>query len=330
VARIVYGFGASHTPMLTLEGKRWSERAADDMRNPKLNTSDGRYVSYDELVRERGTPYAQVATEATFLEIEAAAQRALDKIAAELSAAAPDVMIIIGDDQEELFSPANMPAISVFYGERISMHPFEINASSPSWLGAVTKGYAMDAAHEFAGHPELALDLIRGLIEHDVDVSVSARVDDPHKAGFGHAYGFLIARLCGARPIPVVPILLNTYYPPNQMTARRCYAIGSALRAAIEASPRDLKVAVAASGGLSHFIVDEALDQQVLAALKSNDAQALRAIPQGALNSGSSEIRNWIMTAAALAGMPLRWSEYYPARRTPAGTGTGIAFAAWQ
>jgi len=38
MARIVYGLGASHSPMLTLEGKRWSERAADDMRNPSLNT----------------------------------------------------------------------------------------------------------------------------------------------------------------------------------------------------------------------------------------------------------------------------------------------------
>src|SRR5262245_39926620 len=115
MARIVYGFGASHTPMLTLEGKRWSERAADDMRNSALNTSDGRFISYDALVRENGTPYADMATEARFLEIEDASQRALDRIASELAAAQPDVMIIIGDDQEELFSPANMPAISVFY-----------------------------------------------------------------------------------------------------------------------------------------------------------------------------------------------------------------------
>lgn len=329
MARIVYGFGASHTPMLTLEGKRWSERAADDMRNSALNTSDGRFISYDQLVRERGTPYSAVATEARFLEIEGASQRALDRIAGEIEAAEPDVMVIIGDDQEELFSAANMPAISIFYGERLAMHPFEITASSPSWLGAVTKGYAMDAAHEFAGHAPLALDLIRGLIERDVDVGVSARVDDPAKAGFGHAYGFLIARLFPQKPIPVVPILLNTYYPPNQMTARRCHDIGRALRTAIEASPLDLKVAVAASGGLSHFVVDEALDRQVLDALQGRDAQTLRAIPQAALNSGSSEIRNWIMAAAALDAIPLRWSEYYPARRTPAGTGTGIAFAAW-
>jgi hypothetical protein len=330
MARIVYGFGASHTPMLTLDGKRWSERAADDMRNPALNTSDGRFISYEQLARDNGAPYAAVATEQKFLEIEAASQRALDRIAGELAAAAPDVMVIIGDDQEELFSAANMPAMAVFYGDRLAMHPFQITEQSPPWLSAVTKGYAMDAAHEFAGHPALARDIIGGLIERDVDVGVSARIDDPAKAGFGHAYGFLIARLFNGRPIPVVPILLNTYYPPNQMTARRCYDVGRALRAAIDASPLDLKVAVAASGGLSHFIVDEALDRAVLAALQTKDVQALRSLPQGALNSGSSEIRNWIMAAAAAEAMQVQWLEYFPVRRTPAGTGTGVAFLSWR
>ena len=191
MAKIVYGFGASHTPMLTLEGKRWNERAADDMRNPALNTSDGRFVSYDELARENGAPYGRVATEERFLEIENSSQAALDRIARELAEAAPDAVVIIGDDQEELFSAANMPAMSIFYGERITMHPFEVTAASPPWLGTVSKGYAMDAAHEFAGHPELALDLIRGLIARDVDVGVSARVENPQKAGFGHAVWIL-------------------------------------------------------------------------------------------------------------------------------------------
>jgi hypothetical protein len=329
MAQIAYALAASHSPMLTLEGKRWSERAEDDRRNPSLNTSDGRFLSYDELARENGAPYGDLATEIRFLEIEAASQRTLDRIADELEAAAPDVMVIVGDDQQELFSQANMPAISIFYGEKIVMHPFEITERSPSWLGAVTKGYAMDAPHSFAGHPPLALDLVRGLIERDIDIGVSAQVDDPAKAGFGHAYGFLIERLFKGRTIPVVPVLLNTYYPPNQLTARRCHDIGRAMRAAIEASALPLKVAVAASGGLSHFIVDDVLDRRVLDALRVHDVATLRSVPQGALNSGSSEIRNWIMVAGMVEGLRNTWSEYFPARRTPAGTGTGIGFASW-
>ena len=76
------------------------------------------------------------------------------------------------------------------------------------------------------------------------------------------------------RAIPVVPVLLNTYYPPNQITARRCHDIGRALRASIEASPLPLKVAVAASGGLSHFIVDDVLDRRVLDACAQGRADA--------------------------------------------------------
>ena len=37
---------------------------------------------------------------------------------------APDAVVIVGDDQEELFSDANMPAVSIYYGDRIAMHPY--------------------------------------------------------------------------------------------------------------------------------------------------------------------------------------------------------------
>jgi hypothetical protein len=55
----------------------------------------------------------------------------------------------------------------------------------------------------------------------------------------------------------------------------------------------------------------------------------LRELPSGALNSGSSEILNWILTAGACDHLPLRWLEYEPLYRTPAGTGVGSAFGVW-
>lgn len=155
-------------------------------------------------------------------------------------------------------------------------------------------------------------------------------MDDPLKAGFGHAYGFIIDRLFRGKSIPVVPVLLNTYYPPNAPTARRAYDIGEKLARLISSSPRDLRVAVAASGGLSHFVVDEKLDRKVLDAIRSGDAATLRGLTRGELNSGSSEILNWVMVAAMSQGLKNDWSEYYPGYRTPAGTGTGMAFATWK
>ncbi|WP_271566322.1 hypothetical protein [Bradyrhizobium sp. CCBAU 11386] len=330
MAKVVFSFAASHTPMLALEGKRWSERAEDDKKNKALNLADGRFISYDDLAEENGAPYGDVATEAKFLEIEAASQKALDAIADRLAAVAPDVVVIIGDDQAELFSHANMPAISIFYGEEILTHEKHLTPQTPGWVGTVMKGYAMDAVHSFPGQPQFALELIRSLIAEDVDIAAAAKVEDPLKAGFGHAYGFIIERLFRGRAIPVVPVLLNTYYPPNAPTASRCYDIGTKLARIIEKSPSDLRVAVAASGGLSHFVVDEQLDRKVLNAIRCKHPQVLRGLTRNELNSGSSEILNWVMASAMSQGLTNTWSEYYPAYRTAAGTGTGIAFATWE
>src|SRR5205085_7790788 len=103
-------------------------------------------------------------------------------------------------------------------------------------------------------------ELIERLIEKHIDVGAAAQIEDPQRAGLGHGIGFVIQRLFSGKTIPVVPILLNTYYPPNAPLPARCYDIGKALREAIDESPQNLKVALIASGGLSHFIVDEALD----------------------------------------------------------------------
>jgi hypothetical protein len=98
----------------------------------------------------------------------------------------------------------------------------------------------------------------------------------------------------------------------------------------IDASPRKARVAIVASGGLSHFVVDEQLDRRILTGFAPGNAELLRAIPRAALNSGSSEILNWVLMAGALGGLPLQWLEYQPIYRTPAGTGVGVAFGSWQ
>lgn len=330
MTKIVLGLGASHSPLMALEGKRWSERARDDMRNQHLNMSDGRYISYDQLAAETGAPWSEVATEAKFDELEARSQGALNRLAAALAQAAPDVVVIVGDDQAELFGPANMPALSVFHGAEIVMHPLKVTDSTPAWRRTVAAHNAMDAAHAFPGHPDLALAIISGLIEREFDVSAASRVADPANAGFGHAYGFIIARLFGKRRIPVVPVLLNTYYAPNVPTPKRCLDLGRALRDVIEAYPEPLRVAVAASGGLSHFVVDEALDLGIVAALRDGNHGVLAKLPVTALNSGSSEIRNWIVVAGMAESLRNEWIEYLPIRRTPAGTGIGAAFALWR
>nr|WP_145552741.1 extradiol ring-cleavage dioxygenase [Variovorax boronicumulans] len=329
MAQIVLGLGASHTPLLTLTAEQWQHRAAVDYANTQLNMSDGRLLRYEEVLAELGPRCADLIAPEMLAAKERACHAALDRLAGALAEARPDVVLIVGDDQRELFGPANQPAIAIFHGAEIVTSDKFGDQEGADWVKAMGRGYLMDDTHVVPGAAAFGLELIRGLIDAEFDVAACARVEDPKTAGFGHAYGFIVKRLFQGRAIPVVPVLLNTYYGPNVPSPARCWKLGRALREVIEVSAADLRVAVVASGGLSHFVVDEVLDRGVLDAMARGDAGALSAIPRGALNSGSSEILNWIVTAGAAGGLPLAWHDYQPLYRTPAGTGVGAAFAIW-
>jgi hypothetical protein len=89
-------------------------------------------------------------------------------------------------------------------------------------------------------------------------------------------------------PIPVVPVLLNALYPPNQPTPARCLEIGEGIARAVAAFPSEARVGVVASGGLSHFVVDEGLDAAVVRALTERSRDALTELPVRKLNSGNA------------------------------------------
>jgi 3-O-methylgallate 3,4-dioxygenase len=80
---------------------------------------------------------------------------------------------------------------------------------------------------------------------------------------------------------------------------------------------------------LSHFLVNEALDEKVVDAIRRKDSDALKSLPPALLHTGSSEIRNWICVAAAAQGLALDWISYIPAYRSRAMTGVGLCFAHW-
>jgi hypothetical protein len=125
--------------------------------------------------------------------------------------------------------------------------------------------------------------------------------------------------------------MLNTYYPPNQPTPARSYALGRAVRHAIEAWGGGERVAVIASGGLSHIVIDEPLDHQVLNGLLRRDAEVLRAVPRAKMRNGTSEILNWIALGGAMGDdYAMTLVEYVPGYRSRPSTGCGMAFAYWQ
>ena len=57
------------------------------------------------------------------------------------------------------------------------------------------------------------------------------------------------------------------------------------------------------------------------------DAAVLSALPQRRMNSGTSEVRNWIATAEAVEHLDMALIDYLPCYRSPAGTGCAMGFA---
>lgn len=148
----------------------------------------------------------------------------------------------------------------------------------------------------------------------------------------GHAYGFIYRRILRDRPTPLLPILVNTFYAPNQPTAQRSLDFGRAIGRAIKSWPLDARVAVCASGGLSHFVIDEEFDHLVLTALANNDLATLAKQSDAMFQSGTSEIKNWLIVAGLLAETDLRMTllDYVPCYRTEGGTGNAMGFAIWR
>ena len=330
MAEIVLGIGTSHSPLLTFDADMWMERADDDRRNQALTLSDGRTVSYEALLAERG-PLREVEARKQHLEDQVRrSEAALARLADAIDAAEPDIVLVVGDDQEELFEPANTPSIALFCGEEIVMRPLgQIMEAPPEWMRRAVTGYAMDTDHRFPGAPQFALELVDRLMDEGVDLGVYSTVEDPRKAAFGHAYGFVAHRLFKGARIPMVPLLLNTYYPPNVIRPDRCFEIGRKIAKAIAGIASGQRIAVVASGGLSHFVTDPDLDRAVLDALKTGDEEVLRTVPMPALRAGSSEILCWILAGGAFAHLGHIWSDYVPVYRTAAGTGIGLAFGIW-
>jgi hypothetical protein len=135
--------------------------------------------------------------------------------------------------------------------------------------------------------------------------------------------------LVGLLVVTMAPLMVNTFFPPNQPTPRRCYAIGRALRAAVESWNGGPRVAIVTSGGMSHTVIDEELDHLVLDAVAEKDRDQLYSLPGEKLLHGSSEILNWVVMAGAMETSDMTLLDYVPCYRSPAGTGHADAFAYW-
>ena len=326
MAEIVLGIGTSHSPILSMEPKAWVVRAQTDGSVRKLLDNAGRQVSYDELLAAADPKLQDEIADDKLQARHAANQRGIEQLRKALYAAKPDVLIMFGDDHFEVYQHDNMPSVGIYTGERIRYSPNRVT----KWPYAPelrTDLWYPTADAEYSIAAPLARSLVEDLCEKGFDLAYSQL----YQAGVGmsHSFAFVYHRLLTEGAIPTIPIHLNTYFPPNQVTPRRCYELGRTIRAAVESWDPQLRVAILGSGGLSHFVIDQALDRQLLDALGTRDARRYEALPRHRLNSGNSELRMWIAAAGAVDHMRLNVIDYIPCYRSAAGTGCGIAFVTW-
>jgi hypothetical protein len=327
MAKLAAAFGSSHSVMLTATLADWLTRFREsDLRMPYYDRAGNPVTFADVLARAPADAAERVAPAAITARFEAV-QAAMGRLRDEVAAAQLDALVIVGDDQHELFHDQHMPSIGIYHGPTIRNAP-RPPVAPDDWYRRAQMGRLEDEreAH-YPCHQPLALHLIAGLIAREFDVSAVAGLADGQYEG--HAYSFVHRKYLQGTGLPIVPIFLNTYNPPNQPLPRRCVRLGAALRELVARYPCDLRVGLLASGGLSHFVVEEALDRAVIDALRRKDVEFLAGLDPRRLKAGSSEIRNWIAVGAAAVDLDLTWISYTPAYRTPALTGTGLAFARW-
>jgi hypothetical protein len=339
MARIVLGMCLSHTPQLHTPAEDWDIRVEADRRNKAHQFRGGAY-DWEALKAARAGEGigGQIGVARRQARLEAS-HSALDHLAEIYAQVRPDVAVIVGNDQHELFDDSVTPAFTVFWGEQIENIPRSEDqvARLPAGISIADHGHVPPQTEVYPGLPSLGLHVIQRAIADEFDVAHARQLHkvDPSRSilsGIPHAYGFVYRQIMKDQVIPNVPIILNTFYPPNQPTARRCFAFGQSIGRAIASWDQDLTVAVFGSGGLSHFVVDPEFDQAFLKALQANDVDALAALGEPMYQSGTSECKNWITAAGILSTTELRMElhQYEPLYRSEGGNGTGAAFASWQ
>jgi len=323
MAKIVFGMAVPHSGMLGQAPEDWLNNGERDRKNPALWYRN-RMWQYPELEAERGPENFEEYL--TLDERQARQARniaALDELRRAYEAADVDVAIILGKDQQEIFTDMS-PSLAIYSGEEVHNGPPQ---------RAV---YAPDKSVTHRCHPELAQYLIRELEQDGFDLTDLFRWPDnvwmkPPGPIVPHAYSFVYHQIMNDDPPPHVPIIVNCFYPPTQPSMQRSIDFGGALLKAIKSWESDARVAIIASGGLSHFVCDEQFDQRILTMLGNNDFEGLAAVDDRSYQSGTSEIKLYVSVMMAMrdVGAAMTLVDYVPSYRTPAGTGEGMGFMHW-
>ena len=150
----------------------------------------------------------------------------------------PDVVILVYNDHASAFSLEIIPTFALGCAAEFPI---------------ADEGWGPRKVPVVKGHPELAWHIAQSVILDEFDLTIV------NKMPVDHGLTVPLSLLCGQPkewPCPVIPLLVNVIqYPPP--TGHRCYALGQALRRAVESFDKDLRVVIFGTGGMSHQLQSE-------------------------------------------------------------------------
>lgn len=233
-----------------------------------------------------------------------------------LGAARPDVIVEIAPDHWTNFFIDNLPAVCIGLGAAHGPPPEPFLGDFP-WK-------------PIPGHAAFARHLLATALAEGFEPALS------HHMALDHGFCLPLARMELTALPAIVPLVINSLEPPMPSVAR-CAQWGRLLAAAIRAYPGPLRVAVLASGGLSHSIgeptmgdIDEGFDRDCLRLFAAGDEAPLLAYlderRMASAGNGAHETRNWLVAHAAAEGRGFDLIDYCAVPEVY----VGCAFASWE
>ena len=221
-------------------------------------------------------------------------------------------MILVYNDHASAFSLEMIPTFALGCAE--SFAPAD-------------EGWGARPVPVVQGHPELAWHIAQSVILDEFDITIVNRMDVDH--GLTVPLSLLFGQV-PAWPCPVIPLAVNVVqYPPPK--GHRCYMLGNAIRRAVESFPKDLKVAIFGTGGMSHQLqgpraglINSAFDKAFLDNLTDNPQKLVRMPHVEYMREAGSEgieLVMWLIMRGALADHVKEIYRFYhvPASNTAVG-----------
>jgi len=302
MAKIIAGLASSHAFAL-IDPSDWDARRERNV------------VGYKQRYGVAPPPHPKIAEENNDIRNRKHrnVRNGLDFLRDETQRSKPDAIILVGDDQSENFVESNLPQIAIYLGETV-----------------VTTDRGKNGQRErgptYRCHARLARELLHGLVERDFDVASCAAF--PRDELISHAHGPIMRTVDPNAEIPFVLLFVNAIHVPAIGPAR-CYRLGQAIKNILDHNGSEDRVAIYASGGLSHFTsgypwphykgpfgygsISEDFDRELMAVLARGEGEKFAQLTSSdLLDNGDIEFRSWMVLLGAVGNIPTKINVYEP------------------